>query len=223
MKKLILGVGLFSVMFTANAQEEIKDDFKRWQIRARGVAVIPSEAGTPDIIGGDVAISNAFIPELDITYYFTENFAAELILGTAKHDVSTRGSDISAIGGPTSADIDLGSVYLLPPTLMAQYHVTIADVFKPYVGAGVNYTIFYGVDEGPVVKDVSYDAAFGYGFQIGFDLELWDNFYLNLDMKKLYLSTDVSVDGSNLAPGLTIPAKVDIDPLLLGFGVGMRF
>ncbi|HRN99616.1 MAG TPA: OmpW family outer membrane protein, partial [Flavobacterium sp.] len=133
MKKLILGVGLFSVMFTANAQEEIKDDFKRWQIRARGVAVIPSEAGTPDIIGGDVAISNAFIPELDITYYFTENFAAELILGTAKHEVSTRGSDISAIGGPTSADIDLGSVYLLPPTLMAQYHVTIADVFKPYV------------------------------------------------------------------------------------------
>lgn len=211
---------------TANAQDEVKkDDFKRWQVRVRGVAVVPDESAKIGIIGGDVNIQNTFIPELDFTYFFTKNFAAELILGTTKHDVHTVGSDISAIGGPTSFDVDLGSVYLLPPTLTVQYHFypMKEKIFKPYIGAGVNYTIFYGIDEGDVVKDVKYDNALGYAAQIGFDLFLNEKFFINLDVKKVFLKTDVTVDASNLAEGLSIPAEVEINPWLLGFGVGMKF
>lgn len=226
MKKIVLAVmvlSLFSVNF-ANAQKDNKaPEFKRWQIRLRGVGVIPDEKATIGIIGGDAAVSNNFIPELDFTYFFTKNIAAELILGTTKHDVHTTASDISAIGGPTSYDVDLGSVYLLPPTLMAQYHFYVGEVFKPYVGAGVNYTIFYSEKAGDVVKDVSYKNNVGYGFQVGFDLMLNDKFFLNADCKKLFLNTDVTVDASNLAAGLTIPADVDLNPWLLGFGVGMKF
>lgn len=228
MKKLALAalaVSLFSINL-ANAQNETtttQPDSNKWMVRLRGVGVIPQESGDVGIIGGDVALSNTFIPELDFTYFFTKNIAAELILGTTEHDAHTVSSDISAVGGPTSADVDLGSVYLLPPTLTLQYHFYAGDVFKPYLGAGVNYTIFYGVDEGSTVKDVSYDNAFGYAFQAGFDLKLNDKFYLNVDCKKLFLKTDVTVDASNLAAGLSIPATVDINPLLLGFGVGMKF
>lgn len=228
MKKLafaVLAASLFSFNFT-NAQEKdnkTTTEFKNWQVRLRGVGVIPSESATIGAIGGDVAISNNFIPELDFTYFFTKNIAAELILGTTKHDVHTTGSNLSPIGGPTSADVNLGSVYLLPPTLTLQYHFYAGKVFKPYVGAGVNYTIFYNVKSGPVVKDVKYDNAFGYAFQAGFDLMITDKYFINVDAKKIFLNTDVKVDASNLATGLTIPAKVDINPLLLGFGVGMKF
>ncbi len=218
----MMAVSLLSVNFT-NAQENKTEDFKRWQVRVRGVGVVPDESANIGVIGGDVNISNTLIPELDFTYFFTKNIAAELILGTTKHEVNTVGSDISAIGGPTSADIDLGSVYLLPPTLTLQYHFLTEEVFRPYVGAGVNYTIFYNEKQGNVVKDIKYDNSFGYAFQVGFDLMIDDTFFVNADVKKLFLKTDVTVDASNLAPGLSIPADVDINPWLIGLGVGMKF
>lgn len=225
MKRLFLAAMVAGLCFINATAQETTPSFKHWQVRLRGVGVVPDESATIGIIGGDAAISNTFIPELDFSYFFTKNFAVELILGTTKHKVHTTGSDISAIGGPSSTNVDLGSVYLLPPTLTAQYHFyTSSDhVFKPYVGAGINYTIFYSVDAGNTVRDVSYDNAFGYAFQAGFDLMLNDKFFINVDAKQLFLKTDVTVDGSNLAPGLSIPAEVKINPLLVGFGVGMRF
>ena len=139
-----------------------------------------------------------------------------------KHDVNTVGSNLTAVAGPASANVDLGSVWLLPPTLTAQYHFNF-DNFRPYVGAGVNYTMFYSVDAGNTIKDVSYDNAFGIAFQGGIDYDLNDTWFLNIDAKYILLSTDVTVDASNLAAGLSIPAKVDINPLLVGVGFGMRF
>jgi outer membrane protein len=224
MRKIVFALMAMSLMTVnfVNAQdnetkEESKsNEFKRWQVRLRAVGVAPEESATIGIIGGDVAISNALIPELDFTYFFTENFAAELILGTAKHDVQA----INTAAG----DVNLGSVWLLPPTLTAQYHFYTSDkkVFKPYIGAGVNYTLFYNVKSGDVA-DVSYDNALGYAAQLGFDLMVDDTFFINVDVKRLFLSTDVSVDASNLAPGLIIPAEVDINPWLVGVGVGMKF
>ncbi|WP_343624363.1 OmpW/AlkL family protein [Flavobacterium lindanitolerans] len=225
MKKIIFAVMALTVFGTGltNAQENKSVDFKKWQVRVRGVGVVPDESAKIGIIGGDAKISNTFIPELDFTYFFTKNISAELILGTSKHDVSTVGSDISAVGGPTSADVNLGSVYLLPPTLTVQYHFLPDQIFNPYVGAGVNYTIFYNEKAGNTVRGIEYDNSFGYAFQVGFDLMLNDKFFINADIKKIFLKTDVTVDASNLATGLSIPADVEINPLLLGFGVGMKF
>ena len=224
MRKIVFALMAMSLMTVnfVNAQdnetkEESKtNEFKRWQVRLRAVGVAPDESAKIGIIGGDVAISNALIPELDFTYFFTENFAAELILGTAKHEVQA----IETAAG----NVDLGSVWLLPPTLTAQYHFYTSDkkVFKPYIGAGVNYTLFYNVKSG-AVADVKYDNALGYAAQLGFDLMLDEKFFINVDAKRLFLSTDVTIDASNLAPGLSIPATVDIDPWLFGVGVGMKF
>jgi outer membrane protein len=227
MKKIVYALvtmSLFVTTFT-QAQEEKSNDFKRWQVRLRGIGVMPNESAKIGIIGGDVAISNALVPELDFTYFFTENFAAELILGTAKHDVNTVGSDISAIGGPTSFDVDLGSVMLLPPTLTAQYHFfpLREKKFKPYVGAGINYTLFYNVKEGDVVKGIEYENAIGFAAQIGFDVMFDDTFFVNFDVKRLFLKTDVTVDATNLAEGLVIPAEVEINPWIVGLGFGMKF
>ena len=204
MKKLLFSV-LIALLFVFNiqAQDDSKDSNK-WQVRFRVISVIPSEG---DNLPSDdeVEISTAFVPELDFTYFFTENWAAELILGTAKHNVDTK------LGG------DLGHVWLLPPTLNLQYHFTGGKA-KPYLGAGVNYTIFYGVDEGQFV-DISYDNSFGFSFQGGLDYSLNDKWFLNLDLKKILLTTDVEVDtGSGI-----LPVEVDINPLVVGLGVGMKF
>ena len=213
-----MAMSLMTVNFV-NAQEksETSNEFKRWQVRVRGVGVVtPDQSAKIGIIGGDVQISDTFIPELDFTYFFTEHFAAELILGTAKHDVKA----INTVAG----DIDLGSAWLLPPTLTAQYHFYVSDkkIVKPYIGAGINYTLFYDVKSG-AVADVKYDNALGYAAQVGIDLNLTDTFFINIDAKRLFLKTDVTVDATNLVPGLVVPAEVTIDPWLFGIGVGMRF
>ena len=187
------------------------------------MGVVPDESAKIGVIGGDVNVSNTLIPELDFTYFFTKNISTELILGTTKHEVSTVGSDISAIGGPTSANIDLGSVCLLPPTLTVQYHFFTDEIFRPYVGAGINYTIFYNEKQGSVVKGIEYKNTLGYAFQAGFDLMINDKLFVNADVKKLFLKTDVTVDASNLATGLRIPAEVEINPWLIGLGFGMKF
>ena len=214
MRKLLFLAGL---LFTVSLSAQ------NWQVRLRGVAVQPNEKSEVSAIGGDVNISNSFIPELDFTYFFNKNVAAELILGTTKHDVKTTGSNLTAIGGPASAEVDLGSVWLLPPTLTLQYHFYPTKTLKPYLGAGLNYTIFYSVDEGSVVKGLDYDNAVGFALQGGLDYMLNDKYFLNFDIKKLFLKTDVNVDATNLASGLKIPAEVNFDPLLIGFGVGMKF
>ncbi|RRO12490.1 OmpW/AlkL family protein [Flavobacteriaceae bacterium 14752] len=219
---IVLALLTFSGVYAQDNNSNSEKDYK-WQIRLRGLVIAPDESAEIGVIGGDAQISTAFVPELDFTYFFTKNFAAELILATAEHDVKTVASDISAIGGPTSTDIDLGSVWLLPPTLTAQYHLHVNDVFKPYIGAGINYTLFYSEDEGPVVKGIDYDSAVGFALQGGFDLMISERFFINIDYKKLFLNTDVTVDASNLADGLEIPADVDIDPDIFGFGVGMKF
>ncbi len=189
---------------------------QNWQVRLRGVSVQPNEKATIGIIGGDVNISNSFIPEADFTYFFNKNIAAELILGTTKHNVVAKST---ALG-----DIDLGSVYLLPPTLTLQYHFYPTAKLKPYIGAGLNYTIFYSEGKNPAaaVTKVEYKDNVGFALQGGVDYFVTEKYFLNLDVKQLFLKTDVTVS-TIPAIGATVPADVTINPLLLGVGVGMKF
>lgn len=203
--KNLLKVILVLLLFTVSTYAQ-SDDYTKWIVRARGIYVMPSEGD--DLDGAQVNISDAIVPELDFTYFFSKNLAVELILGTTKHDV-----EVEAEG-----DIaDLGHVWLLPPTLSLQYHF-YAGKIKPYVGAGVNYTFFYGIDEGNLVEGMDYDNAFGFAIQAGVDYDLNEKWFINVDFKKLFLSTDVEV---NTGEGV-LDVEVDIDPLIIGVGVGYR-
>lgn len=201
-------VALTGVMLTgpALASDGMTDD-SGFMLRLRGIAVVPDESATTTI-GGDGELSNDYVPELDISYFFTKNIAAELILATTTHDAKVKGSSMG--------NVDLGEVSLLPPTLTLQYHFTDLGNFKPYIGAGVNYTHFYDED-GANGLDVDYDDNFGVAAQVGLDYFIDENWAVNLDVKKLWLNTDVSInDGA-------ITGDVDIDPWIFGVGVGYRF
>jgi outer membrane protein len=193
----------------ALAQDAVSADSK-FLLRSRAVYVAPSEKGTTDAIGGDVSLDDSIIPEIDLTYFITKNIGVEAIAAVTPHNASVANS---ALG-----NVDLGSVVLLPPTVNLQYHFNPEGKFRPYIGAGVNYTIFLNEHAGSnaVVNKVEYDNSFGYSFQAGVDYMLNDKMSLNLDVKKIKLDTDVTVNNA-------IHSSVDIDPLLIGVGVGYRF
>lgn len=176
-----------------------------WLVRVRALDVIPDEDS--DV---DAEIDDAITAELDFSYFFTDNIAAELILAVTNHDVE-------ALDG-----VDLGDVWLLPPTLTLQYHFMPEAQFRPYVGAGVNYTVFFDEDEGDVADDIEYDDGFGFAVQAGFDYGIDDNWAINVDVKKLWLSTDVEVDATT-ALGAVLEDEVDIDPWIIGVGVAYKF
>ena len=219
MKKILLGLFVVAFSLNINAQSDQSDtDYDKWKMRFRIISVIPNSSATIGTIGGDTEISTAFVPELDFTYFLNENWALELILGTAKHDVNTVGSDLTAVGGTPNSEVDLGSVWLLPPTLNLQYHFG-GETLSPYIGAGINYTIFYSVDAPDAGPDFEYEHSFGFSFQAGFDYALNDKWFLNFDAKYLLLNTNVTVDPG----GLNIPADVNINPFIIGIGAGFNF
>jgi|TARA_R110001583_G_scaffold179320_2_gene335946 outer membrane protein len=176
-------------------------------IRGRVVGVVPDEDIKSNTLTGEGKVDNDVIPELDFSYFITDNIALELIAGTSKHDVNWNTG---------TSDLDLGSVRLLPPTLTVQYHFLSKQRFSPYIGAGVNYTIFYDSKPGQF-NSVKYDNGFGYAFQAGFDYAISGPWSLNVDVKKIFLNTDVSVNGG------AVKADADLDPWLFGVGIGYRF
>jgi len=185
-------------------------------VRLRGIYVTPDESSNLTVgnaaISGEASVESQFVPELDFTYFFTDNLAAELILATTPHDVS-------AVGSPLGASVDLGDVWLLPPTVTLQYHLNPKGQFSPYVGAGINYTMFYSEDPG-AAQDIEYDDGFGYALQAGVDVMLNDRWFFNVDVKKVWLSTDVTI---TVNPTTVVEADVDIDPWIIGVGFGYRF
>lgn len=181
------------------------EDFKSgdFMIRARALGVVADEDGR--VSNGDsVNIDNSIVPEFDFTYFFTPNIAAELIAAVTPHDVTT------------SSGIDAGSSWLLPPTLTLQYHFTQFGGVKPYVGAGVNYTHFFSEDAGSLTS-VKYDDSFGGALQAGIDIPIKDNWYANIDVKKVFINTTAKFSPSG------VRADVDIDPWLIGVGIGYKF
>ena len=216
MKKLLFSlfvIGLISV--NAFAQESSEKETK-WKFRLRGVLVQPDENTTVPIIKGGLNVKTQIMPEVDITYFFNKHWAAELILATPIHQVFTDKSDLSALGGPREADVNLGHVWLLPPTLTLQYHFE-GETIHPYLGAGVNYTMFYGEDPGDVI-DVTYEDGFGFAMQAGLDYDINDKWFINADIKYILLSSDVDV---NVGAAI-LDTDVSLNPFLFGVGVGMR-
>jgi outer membrane protein len=199
MKKTILAVALLTASAGAFAQSAADADGS-WLVRLRAVH---ADSVNKDSTGQHLSINNKWIAEADISYFFTPNLAAELILGLPQTFHVSAGSQ------------PIGSLKGLPPTLTLQYHFTGLGQFKPYLGAGINYTRFSSVDLLHGVADVTRNS-FGPALQAGLDFAVTKNIYLNLDVKKVWIRTKVSVGGTELG-------TFRLDPLLVGVGVGYRF
>lgn len=178
----------------------------KWLIRGRVIGMVPDEHGGR--LGGapaGLSVSDAVMPELDFTYFLNKNFAVELILATTPHDVKLAGTG------------KITELWVLPPTLTLQYHLPLG-AFKPYIGAGINYTTIISSDATAAIGGIdSWDDAFGFALQFGFDYALNDRWSFNIDAKKIWLDLDAKVTAAS------IPASVSLDPWVIGVGLGYRF
>ncbi|WP_084398101.1 OmpW/AlkL family protein [Henriciella aquimarina] len=231
--KRVLMAGLMGLSALAGAAHAQEGD-NPWMVRVRAIGVLPDEGADLSVGGsglpGTVDISDQYVPELDITYFFTKHIAAELILGVTPHDV--KATNVTVPGVLDDATVDLGDVWLLPPTLTLQYHFDTGSSFKPYVGAGVNATFFFDEDAGDVADGIDYDPSVGFALQAGADYDLDGvpgGWALNVDVKKVWIEPDVKVDlTSALGPSLDaeqvmVNADVDINPVIVGVGLGYKF
>ncbi len=211
--KLLLMAGVAVVALSAPAMaKDLGDDGvwskERFQIRGRMIGVLPDSGGHTSI-GGTPDAENSVVPEVDFTYFFTENIAAELIVATSPHDISLNDSN--------SGDLDLGDTMILPPTLTLQYHFTPDNKFSPYIGAGLNYTYPYNEDEGNDTNSLDVDGSFGVALQAGMDIWMNDHWGWNIDVKKLWVDVDASVNSG------AITGEVKLDPWIVGTGISYRF
>ena len=203
MKKSLLAVAAVCAMTSGAAFAQQAEG--PWLVRVRAVNL---DSANKDSTGLDLSVNNKVIPELDISYFFTPNIAAELILTyPQKHDLRSGG-------------VDIGSLKHLPPTLLAQYHFTNFGGFKPYVGVGINYTNFSSVNFDPAVQAALNPSikrnSWGAALQVGFDIPLTKQLSLNFDVKKVYIKTDVY-------SGDVKVGTFKVDPVLVGVGLGYRF
>jgi outer membrane protein len=153
-----------------------------------------------------LGVKDKDIPEVDVTYFFNKNVAAELIL-TVPQQMTVK----------NTANGEIGTFNALPPTLTLQYHFTNFNSFKPYVGAGLNYTKITQTNVAGGAYSLD-DNTYGFALQMGVDIPLTKQVSLNLDVKKLQIKTGVYSGATGAKAG-----DLTLDPTLIGVGIGYRF
>ncbi|MBN8488198.1 MAG: OmpW family protein [Burkholderiales bacterium] len=226
MRKSLIAVATLAAL--AAPQFAAAQDSGNWIVRARAVKLNSANTndstlkGTLDAVtvlaNPTAEINDKWIPEVDITYFFTPNFAAELILTYPQKQTLyavSNGTRVAAIG----------EFKHLPPTLTAQYHFTGMGALRPYVGVGLNYTnisdVHITIPAAATVAgaDIPLNLkrnSYGLAAQLGADYALGGGWLLNVDVKKVQIKTDVLVGAAKVG-------TFKVDPLLVSLGVGMRF
>lgn len=232
MKKTLISALIASSLLPMLAHAEAGD----WVVRLRAVSISPNEDSKLGKLvnqnvapvmdnGAELKVDSNTIPELDISYYFTKNIATELILATgSKHDVK-----ISKESGSTVPNQLLGSIDALPPTLTVQWHFNPDQMFDPYVGAGLNATFMLdrklNLRQGPLAgQKIRIDRdSFGPAVQAGFDINLKDGWLINADVKYIWLDTDVEMQNPLNGNKWTKIDDLDVNPWVVGIGIGKKF
>ncbi len=214
--KMIAGASVAASLFLLSTASAIAagsvsgkswDAKERFLIRLRAVDIIPDES-SHTTIGGKVTVSNQAMPEVDFSYFFSDNIGAELVATAAKHDIGAVGT--------TLGNLDLGNVWVLPPTLTLQYHFNPSGTIRPYAGAGVSYIHYFNVDSASF-NSIEYKDGIGYALQAGTDIAINEHWAINADIKKVYHNTHANINNG------TVTANVDLDPWIAGVGIAYRF
>ncbi len=190
-----------------------------WLVRLRALRVSPNDNSdaVSTIPGSSVSVDSDNTVELDFTYFITRKLGIEAILGTSKHNIYGEGS-IKGLG-------KIANVRTLPPTFTLQYHFEPDEMIRPYAGIGINYTKFYDQNStsslegalGPT--SVNLDDSWGLSGQIGVDVMLNEDWFINFDAKYIRINTTATINSG----GTVRNVNVDINPWFLGVGVGKQF
>jgi len=168
-----------------------------------GIATVNPDV-TDKVAGGALQLDVDNNTQLGLTgtYFLAPTVGVQLLAATPfKHDI-------------TSAGVELGSTKHLPPTVTMQWYPAIAGNIHPYVGAGLNYTMFFE-DDIPGA-DLELSDSVGLALEAGVDIDLGSNLVLNAAVWKIDINTDVEVNGVKAG-------ELEIDPLAFMIGLGYKF
>lgn len=157
--------------------------------------------------GLNAEVSSNVMPTIGLTYFLTDNIAIEAIAGTTKHKI-------------TASGVPVADTWVLPPVVTVQYHFNPKGRVSPYVGAGINYMLFYGTKDKTGFQDTKVDNGFGYALQAGVDVATTGPWSVNLDVKKVYFQTDAT---TTLKPATKLHSSVDLNPWVVSVGFGYKF
>lgn len=191
--------------FQPKAKGDVVLNVRITDVSPTGTDPITTLAGGATGLRADVGYD--LMPTIGVTYFLSDHVAVEAIAGTTQHTVRAKGP---------ATDVKVKDTWVLPPIVSLQYHFAPASQVSPYVGAGVNYMLFYGGDNKNGFN-LKIDDGFGAALQAGVDLALRDSWSINLDAKKVFFETD-AVDRAR-----GIKTKVTLNPWVLSAGVGRRF
>ena len=166
---------------------------------------INTAAGAATGLRADV--SDAVMPTIGLTYFLTDNIAVEAIATTTHHTVRAKGP---------STNVKVHDTWVIPPVVSLQYHFAPKSKISPYVGAGVNYMIFYSGEDSNGF-DVNLKDGFGYALQAGVDVATQGPWSANLDVKKVFFDTKADINNGALK------SKVKLDPWVVSAGFGYKF
>jgi outer membrane protein len=186
----------------ALAQAAAAQDVGEWTVRS-GLHSIEPKSGNHALVNVEEQIGLTF----SATYMFAPNWSVELLAALP----FTHGINLNGGGGVAETD-------LLPPTLSAQYHFNPDGRVRPYVGAGLNYTIFFDERTWGALQGakLALDPSFGPAAQFGVDIDVITGWFVNLDVRWFDIDTDAKVDGAAIG-------TVEIDPYAFGLSIGHRF
>lgn len=140
---------------------------------------------------------------LTVSYLISPRLGVEVLAATPfKHDITSAGSKV-------------GSTKHLPPTVSLQWYPLHTPTVQPYVGAGLNYTLFFS-EKNTLGVDLELTDSVGLALEAGVDVKLNDQLMLNVAVWKIDINTDVKINGAKAG-------ELELDPFAAMLGVGMRF
>ncbi len=180
-------------------------------VHLRAIGVLPQNfSSSVSVIGGHVDTTDQAAPEADLSYFINDHFSVEAIAATTRHEVSA--------GGTSIGNVDVGSLWVLPPTVTLQYHLNPSGRFRPYAGIGLTVAFFYDSHAaGPTVTKAGYSTAVGPALDAGFDYALCGNWFANFDVKQMFISTEARINNG------AIVAHDSLSPTVVGAGIGYLF
>lgn len=240
----LLAVTAFSVAAAMPAVAQEAGDF---QFRI-GAGYITTDTGNDNLVfegtrldGFKIDVDDQVGLVFDLTYFLSPNWGIELLASAPfEHDIDGAGA-LGPLG-------EIGDTKHLPPTLSLQYHFLPNQTIRPYVGAGLNYTLFFddstnaGLHEGVVATangalganfsggntNLSIDDSFGPALQAGVDFDISDNMFWNFNVRYIMIDVDASLKTTTFSPQGTetvFRSKIDteIDPFVFSAQIGFRF
>ncbi|MGP8473914.1 OmpW/AlkL family protein [Burkholderia sp. PR2] len=195
-----------------------------WTVRVGPVGVFFNShtqatlAGQP-APGADIGVQNNGSFGAEIGYSITPSWTARFAFGVPPTTrLSAEGSLRNFVPPLTG---NLGKVTYAPAVLSLTYGLGNWGPFRPYVGAGVNYTWVISTSDGDVAN-LKVHSAWGAVIEAGFDVPINKRWSVFADVRKIFVKTS----GSGSIPALGgPPAHLDIrlDPIIAHVGVSYRF